>query len=175
MTARKRNRIVHRGRKLTLILSTVDTPEGPVELEIVQHPGAAVILPLLPDGLVVLIRNRRIAVHEELWELPAGTRQPPESPEECARRELAEETGFQAGSMAYLGEFYSAPGFCTERLFSYLATDLKAVGQSLEPEEEVMPVVRSLAEVREMVASGIVRDAKTLATFALYWEKIAAR
>jgi len=84
--------------------------EATVTREIVVHPGAVVILPFLPDGRIVMIRNYRYTIEDELWELPAGTREPNETPIETARRELEEETGYRARTMTPQMEFYTSPG-----------------------------------------------------------------
>jgi len=129
----------------------------------------------MSDSSVILMRNHRLAVQETLIELPAGTIQPPESPEDCTRRELAEESGFKSHSMELLGTFYSTPGFCTEILYSYVASNLKEVGQSLEPDEKISVEYHSMSEIHKMILSGGIKDAKTLSTFLLYWEKFGSK
>lgn len=161
------HRTIYKGKKIDLVLAPVKCSEENIETEIIIHPGASVILPIMPDSNVVLIRNHRLAVRERLLELPAGTIQPCESPEDCAKRELAEEAGFKAHSVDFLGSFYSAPGFCTEVLHSYLATDLEEVGQSLEPDEEINVEVHHMSVIHKMILDGEIRDAKTLSTFLL--------
>ena len=163
-----KGQIIHRGRKIDLLLAQVPGKEGLSNKEIIVHPGAAVILPFVTDTEVVLIRNQRLAIGLELWELAAGTIDPPETPEECARREVEEETGYRAGQLSLLGSFFSAPGFCTEQLWVYEARGLTHVGQSLEPDETIMTSVKALTEIDVMLAKGEIQDAKTLAAFALY-------
>lgn len=136
--------------------------------ELVVHPGAVVILPLLPDGTIALIRNRRWAVSEELWELPAGTLEPPEPPDQCAARELIEETGYAAESITPMTKFYSCPGFCTEMLYAFLATGLNHVGQQLEETELITVVPTPLERSLDMIRNGDIRDAKTIATLLYY-------
>ena len=171
----KDERSVYKGRKIDLVLAPVSTSKENVEAKIVVHPGASVILPIMSDSSVILIRNHRVAVQETLLELPAGTIQPPESPEDCAKRELAEESGFKSYSMKLLGTFYSAPGFCTEILYSYVAINLEEVGQSLEPDEKISVEYHSMSEIHKLILSGDIRDAKTLSTFLLYWEKFGSK
>ncbi|MBV8780714.1 MAG: NUDIX hydrolase, partial [Phycisphaerae bacterium] len=99
--------------------------------EVVVHPGAVVILPMLPDETVLLIRTRRYAIHETILELPAGTLEPNENPMNCAGRELLEETGYLATKMTHLSSFYSSPGILSEKLHAYLATGLEQGEQAL--------------------------------------------
>lgn len=134
--------------------------------EVVRHPGAVVILPLLPDGKVVLVRQFRFAVGELLWELPAGTLHPGEAPLVCAQRELAEETGLR-GELVPLGEFYSAPGFCNEKLHCFLAHQLQAGDTSWDEDEELELGVFTLPELTLAVAQGQIRDGKSLACLFL--------
>ncbi|HUS91079.1 MAG TPA: NUDIX hydrolase [Phycisphaerae bacterium] len=151
----------------------VRMPDGRVvERDWIHYGGAAVILPILDDGSVVLIRNYRFAVDETLYELPAGMMDPADaSPEQCARRELAEETGYTAGRIELLGSFYSGPGTCDERMHAFVATGLSAGEQDLEVYERIEAEIVAEAEVRAMVADGRIHDAKTIATLGLYWLK----
>jgi ADP-ribose pyrophosphatase len=140
-----------------------------VQRDFVHYPGASIILPVLPDGRIVLIRNWRFAVEETLHELPAGTLEKGEDPAVCAARELTEETGYTAGTLHKLGGFYTGPGVSDEFIHAYLATELTDGRQALDHYEEITVEVRPDAEVRHMVANGEIRDAKTISTLALYW------
>jgi len=142
--------------------------QPPQTRELIVHPGAVVILPILADGNIALIRNKRWAVGEELWELPAGTLEPPEPPDQCAARELIEETGYRAGRLTHLTDFYSCPGFCTELLYAFLATDLTHVGQQLEETEQITVEPTPWDRVLEMIRSHQIRDAKTIAALLYY-------
>ena len=146
----------------------------PVARDIVIHPGAVAILPILDGERVVMIRNYRYAVEQELWELPAGTREPHEPPIETARRELEEETGYRAGTMTPLTEFYTSPGFVTERMHVFLATDLTPVGQGLEDTEQISVEVMDLAEVRRKLIAGEFLDGKTVAILGMYFTRQAS-
>jgi ADP-ribose pyrophosphatase len=143
---------------------------GTLERDVVVHSGAVVLLPILDDGRIVLIRNHRFAIDETLWELPAGTLEPPEPAIDCAARELREETGYAADSLEPLGRFYSAPGFCTELLHAFVATGLTAVGQDLEPTEHIAVHPVSREELDRLLGEGAIVDAKTLATLFL-WQR----
>ena len=136
--------------------------------DVVIHPGAVVILPLLDDNNIVLIRNERFAISENLWELPAGTLEPKEHPQATAEREIIEETGYEAGQMEYLTVFYTTPGFCNERMFAYVAKDLKFVGQNLDATEKITVEKRSLNEALQMIRSGEIHDGKTITTLLFY-------
>jgi len=136
--------------------------------EIITHPGAVVILPLLGPREIVLIRNFRHAAARELWELPAGTLDEDEQPASAAGRELREETGYEAGNLEPLIGFYTAPGFCDEFLHVFLARDLTAVGQALEDTEQITTHVRTLEQTMEMMRQGDIIDAKTMAAILFY-------
>lgn len=130
--------------------------------EVVRHPGAVIILPILDDGKVVLIRNHRVSVDRELYELPAGTMQPPEPPEECAKRELQEETGYAAATWTPLGRFYTSPGLSDELMWAFAATGLEEVGQNLEEDERLTVVPVAAAEAIEMIDRRELVDAKSM-------------
>ena len=143
--------------------------ETVVQRDYLHYPGAAVILPILPSGDIVFIRNRRFAVDEHLLELPAGTLDAGEDPALCAARELTEETGYTARTFTRLGSFYSSPGASDEMLHAFLATDLVAGEQALEAHEEIAVETFDPATVRGMCLSGLIHDGKTLAALGLYW------
>lgn len=142
-----------------------------VERDVVVHPGAVVILPILDDGRIVMIRNERPAVEARLWELPAGTREPGEAPIETAGRELAEETGYQAGRLEPLAEFYTSPGILTERMFAFLARELTPVGQKLDEGERIDVAPVAASAVRRMMLDGTLADAKSLAALGVYFSR----
>lgn len=132
------------------------------EREVVRHPGAVVLLPILDDGRVVMIENTRPTVAETLLELPAGTREPAEEAVVTAARELVEETGYRAGKLELLHEFYSAPGICDELMHLYLASELVAGDPNREATESIVNRIASRDEIRDWIAGGKIRDAKTL-------------
>ena len=143
----------------------------PILREVVVHPGAVVILPILDDGRIVMIRNHRISVDQELLELPAGTRETGESPIETAARELEEETGYRAGRLVPLIEFYTSPGLSTEWMHGFVATDLTPVGQRLEPGERIIVEAAPISEVRRRFVSGEFVDGKTIAVLGTYFAR----
>jgi len=136
--------------------------------QIVRHPGAVTILPMVDDEHVCLIRNYRVSVDETLIELPAGTREPDESPEATAHRELIEETGYEAGQLSLLHRFLLSPGILDERMVLYLATDLRVVGTNREVGEEIENLVVPLAGAIEMIQDGRIQDAKTIVGILAY-------
>jgi ADP-ribose pyrophosphatase len=136
--------------------------------EIIRHTGAAVILPVLPDGRIVFERNYRYPVEQTLLELPAGTLDPPEDPATCAHRELAEETGYRAGRLEPLLSFYSTPGVSDEVMHAFLATDLTAGQPQLEAGEQITLEPIPLDTALAMISQGEIRDAKTIATVLFY-------
>jgi len=137
--------------------------------DVVIHPGAVVILPLLDDERVVMIRNLRHTVGRELLELPAGTREPDESPEVTAFRELEEETGYSATTMEPMIEFYASPGILTERMHVFIARGLSAKAQRLQDSEKITVVVYDLRQVRNMLVAGELEDGKTIAALGTYF------
>jgi ADP-ribose pyrophosphatase len=161
-------RIIHsqemyQGRIVRFRLDTVELPDGSVTTrEIVQTPGAVVIVPLTRDGRVRMVRQYRSAIGEYLLELPAGTLEPGEPPEQAAPRELAEETGDRAARWQRLTGFYTVPGICNEYLHLFLATDLTPGQMDLEFDELIEVVTLPLDEALAMAERGEIRDAKTI-------------
>lgn len=152
---------------------TIAQPNGStITREIVVHPGAVVIVPVLDDGRIVLIRNFRYTVDQELWELPAGTREAGEKTMETAARELEEETGYRADKLTPLAEFYTSPGILTEKMYAFIATGLENVGQKLEPGERITVEPIECKNVERMLMVGDIQDGKTLAALGLYFLKL---
>ena len=143
-----------------------------VTREVVVHPGAVVILPILDARRIVMIRNFRHTVEQELWELPAGTAEPNEAPIETARRELEEETGYRAETMTPLTEFFTSPGVLTERMFAFVATELQPVGQRLEVGERIVAEIVELDRARTWLTNGELRDGKTIAVLGTYFARM---
>jgi len=138
------------------------TSEGLRPREIVRHPGAVVVLPLLDDGRVCLIRNYRISVNQTLIELPAGTLEPGEEPIQNAERELMEETGYRAAKLQKLHAFYLSPGILDERMHLFLATGLTAGETAREAGEDIDNLVVPWDEALEMAVDGRIQDAKSI-------------
>jgi ADP-ribose pyrophosphatase len=136
--------------------------------EIVRHPGAVVILPVLDDGRICLIQNYRVAVDRRLLELPAGTLEPGETPLETAHRELIEETGFRAKTIYPLCEFYMSPGILDERMFVFVARGLTAGEPAREAGEQIENLLVEPAELELMFREGKIQDSKTLSALLYY-------
>lgn len=154
---------IYRGRVVNLRRETVTLPTGvETTLDLMDHPGAAAIVPLDEQGRVVLIRQYRHAAAGYLWEIPAGTLDAGESPASCARRELQEEAGVSADRWNELGFIFTAPGFCNERIWLYLAEGLRPAALDRD-RDEVITEVRHLplTEALAMVDRGEIVDAKT--------------
>jgi ADP-ribose pyrophosphatase len=156
-------RPVHNGHVIRVTVDTVTLPNGrTIELDRVHHPGAAAVVAGDREEHVVMVRQRRVATGGTILEIPAGKRDGDEEPEACARRELEEETGFQADTWAPLGFIWTTPGFCDERIWLYLATDLRPATQALE-DDEVLTVERvPLAEALREARDGTLTDGKSV-------------
>jgi len=156
-------------RRLRVERRRITTPRGlEIERVMIIHPGAVVVLPLLDDATVVMIRNYRPAAGQMLLELPAGTLETDESPEACARRELTEETGYHAGRIEPLFDFYTSPGVLSERMFAFLARDLEPGGQALDHGEEIDVEPVALDRIRQLLTEGRLQDGKSIAVLASY-------
>ena len=163
------NRVLLSGAVFSVERREYPRPQGrPVVREVVVHPGAVTILPLLDDGRIVLIRNQRLTIGQELLELPAGTLEPGEPPRDCALRELEEETGYRADTISPLCEFYTTPGICTERMWVFVARDLTHTQQNLQGAEQIRVCVLTIDEVRRMLRAGEIEDGKTIAALGTY-------
>jgi ADP-ribose pyrophosphatase len=139
------------------------TPDGTKhDRDIVRHPGAVTVLPLLDDGRICFVRNFRPAVNEYLIELPAGTLEPGEEPADCAMRELAEETGYRAGRMRHMLSFCMSPGILDERMHLFVADLLQPGRTALEAGEDLEPLLLTWDKALESVRRGEIHDAKTL-------------
>src|SRR5207244_6701371 len=130
-----------RGRVCNVTVDTVREGEVTYTRDVVHHPGSAVIVPVFADGTVAFVRQYRHPAGRFLLEVPAGTLDTGEQPEVGAARELEEELGFVAGKLEKLSEFFVSPGFCAEKMWLYLATDLTETAQRLD-EDEIVEVVR---------------------------------
>jgi ADP-ribose pyrophosphatase len=153
---------IFQGRIFDVTVDTVREGDQTYSREVVHHPGSAVIVPVFEDGSVALVRQYRHPAVRYLLEAPAGTLNRGERPEEGAARELEEELGLVAGKLVKLSEFFVSPGFCEEKMWVYLATEMIETRQQLE-EDEILDVVRlPFAQALEMITEGEIEDAKTI-------------
>jgi ADP-ribose pyrophosphatase len=160
---------IYEGEIINLRVDTLER-EGKVVLrELVEHNGGVVILCLPTPEEVVLIKQYRYSVDEELYEFPAGRMEKGEEPLAAAKRELTEETAYVAKEWQEISRFYTAPGFCNEMLYMFKATDVTIASKSLDEDEETEVVVMKLTEAWDLVTAGKVRDAKTVAGIGLLY------
>ena len=160
---------VYDGKLFKVVKETVRLHDGRERpREIVVHPGAVALVAVDADGNLLLVRQYRRAANRVLLEIPAGTREPDESAEECARRELIEETGYRAGTVTRLGGFYSAPGFCTEFLDCFLLTDLTEETGAADEDENIELERLTIEEAISAIRRGEIQDAKTLCGLMLW-------
>ena len=153
---------IFRGRVIEVSVDTVSEGELTYEREIVHHAGSAVIVPVFDDGTIALVRQYRHPAQRYLLEVPAGTLERGEAPEKGAARELEEELGLVCGRLEKLSEFFVSPGFCEEKMWVYLATELTETEQRLE-DDEVIEVVRiPFSQALSMITTGEIEDAKTI-------------
>lgn len=159
---------IHSGRVFDIYQEDVTLENGAhVAMEIIRHPGAAAIVALTANKEILLIRQYRHAVDGFIWEIPAGTISGSETPLECARRELTEETGYCADTWSDLGVITPAPGYADERIHLFIARDLKEKAQNLDQDEVITVHKVAPEEVLSMVAGGKIQDAKTLSALFL--------
>jgi ADP-ribose pyrophosphatase len=161
-------RVIYRGKKIDLALQAIALPDGSIaQREVVLHRGAVALVPMVDRDHVCLVRNHRYTVGKTLLEVPAGTIDRDESPDQTAPRELAEETGYQAGRIVRVGEWFVSPGVMTERMYLYLCEDLKPGPTDLQPDESLQPVVVHWQEALAMIRDQRIEDAKTILALLL--------
>ncbi len=168
MFQRLRSEYRYRGKRVNLRLDLLQHGDRQVQWEVVEFRNAVTVVPVLPDGRVVFVHQYRPAVERRILELPAGTLEPGEDPQETARRELEEETGYRAGTLVKLAEFFTVPGLGTERMYLYEARHLEPGPMRLEPDEDLHLVLLNRDEILEGIRNGRIEDAKTLVGLMFY-------
>ena len=155
--------------RFKVVNETLTLPDGrSASCQYVVHPGSVAILPLVDEDHLCLIRSRRLTVGQTLVEVPAGTREPGESPLETARRELEEETGYRAAQWQELAQFYMSPGILSERMHLFVASELTPGEPRREANEEIENLVLSWPEALAMLDRGEIVDGKTIIALLKY-------
>jgi len=159
-----RTKRIYEGKIINLRIDEIELPgKKYAKREIVEHPGAVAIVPVTEDGEIIMVRQFRKAADMFLLEIPAGKLDKQEDPLSCAKRELKEETGYEAQNIERLCSFYSSPGFSNELIHIYIATNLIR-GEASPDEDEYLSVERyTIDQLLEMIRSGDLRDGKTIA------------
>ena len=156
--------ILYEGRIFKLLKENITLKNGvTVDIDIIHHPGASAMVPLSRKNTVILIRQYRHAIGDFIWEIPAGTLDPLETPLDCAKRELIEEIGFSANAWEKLGEITPVPGYSNERIHIFLATDLVPASQNLDKDEMLDIHEVELDDAMQMIHTGKIQDGKTIA------------
>lgn len=161
---------IYEGRVINLRVDTIELTEGRTgKREIIEHKGAVCIVPVLPDGRIIMVRQYRTACGEALLEIPAGGLEVGEEPADCAQRELREETNKATGQLRHLFSFFLAPGYSTELIHCYLAENLTDEDGTPDEDENLNVEIYTLDELLAMCDDGRIKDAKTVAALnALY-------
>ena len=157
--------VKYRGRIFSVREDRVTLPGGrTVQMDLVEHRGSVVLLPMISPRELVMVRQYRYAIDRWIWELPAGSVEAGEDPDEAARRECREEVRLEPGSIARLGAFYPTPGFCTEVMVFYRIEGLTPLTThvELDEDEDLEPRTVTLDEARRLVATGDIADMKTI-------------
>jgi ADP-ribose pyrophosphatase len=164
--------ILFESRRFAVIEAVVTRPDGgSASCQFIDHAGSVAILPLVDDRHICLIRSRRLTVGEVLVEVPAGTREPAESPLDTARRELAEETGYRAARFDKLISFYPSPGISNEQMSIFVAHQLTAGEPAREANEEIDNLIVSWDEALAMIDRGEIHDGKSIVAI-LQWQRM---
>jgi ADP-ribose pyrophosphatase len=160
---------IYRGKTIAIRSDTLKKQDGSTKTwDIVIHPGAVVLVPITDKNEIILVKQWRRAIEKRILELPAGTLELGEHPQDCAQRELQEETGFRAKQMISLGGFFSAPGFCTEYLHLFLALHLEQAPLTPDDDEGIDLLMVSLQNAEKLIETGEICDAKTIAGILRY-------
>jgi ADP-ribose pyrophosphatase len=161
--------MIYQGRVFGLRRDEVVEPSGlRASREVITHPGSVVVLPVLPDGKIVMVRQYRHATRQYLWELVAGRKEPEETPKQGAARELLEETGYRAKRYKVFLDVFPTPGFLEENMYLLLAEGLTAGEAQPEEDEKIEVRAFQLKELKQMIKRGRMRDAKSIAGILYY-------
>jgi len=163
------SRRVFEGKMINVRVDRVRLPDGKESTrEVVDHPGAVVIVPVLGEK-ILFVEQYRYPIEQVLLELPAGKLDPGESPEECAKRELEEETGYKAKKLSYLGKIFTTPGFTTEVIHIFAAEDLEKTTQNTDPDEFIEVKELHIEEVLSLLRNAEIEDSKTICALTRFF------
>jgi len=167
---------VYKGRVFDFVTENIELPNGRnTDMAFIRHPGSTAVVPLLDDNTVVMELQYRHPVAEYLFEIPAGTMEPGESPLDCAQRELIEETGFRAQEFIKLAKIHIIPAYSDEEIHVFIAKGLTPVKQDLDPDEIIEVVTYPLEKVLQMIKNGRITDALTILSIQMAWFYINGR
>jgi len=162
------SKIVYDGKLLTVYCDKVELPNGKeAGRELIRHPGAVAVVPVTPEGNIILVRQYRYPIGKTILEVPAGKLDKGEHPDECARRELEEETGYLAHTIKKLSSIYTTPGFTDEVIHLYLAEHLTLAKQRPDEDEFLDVEVYTKEQIRAMINDGTINDAKSMLALLL--------
>jgi|ERR1700674_1433782 len=171
-----RSKVIYKGPVFGVRRDEVLEPGGiRTTREVITHPGSVVVLPVLPDGRILLIRQYRHATRQFLWELVAGRMEPGESPRRAAARELIEETGYRAGKFRVFLDLFPTPGFLEERMYILLAQELTSGEARPEIDEKIISRAFTYTRLKHMIRRGKLRDAKTIAGLLYYFSYLSQK
>jgi len=162
------SKVVYEGNLLTVYCDKVELPNGKeAGREFIRHPGAVAVVPVTPEGNIVLVRQYRYPVGKVMLEVPAGKLDKGEHPDDCARRELEEETGYVAHKIKRLSSIYTTPGFTDEVIHLYIAEQLTLATQRPDEDEFLEVEVYTKEQIRVMINDGTINDAKSMLALLL--------
>ena len=164
---------IYKGRIFNFVTEALILPNGrDTEIAFIRHPGSIAVVPLMDNHSVVMELQYRHPVGEYLFEIPAGTLEPGESPLDCAQRELIEETGFRAQEFIKLGKIHIIPAYSDEEIHVFIANGLTPAKQDLDPDEIIEVVTYPLERAIQMIAEGKITDALTILSIQMAWNRI---
>lgn len=170
------SKVIYEGKAFGVRRDELIEPTGVRTMrEVVTHPGSVVVLPVLPDGKIVLVRQYRHACRQYLWELVAGRMEHGENPKKGAERELIEETGYRAKKFTVFLDFFPTPGFLEERMFLLLAEGVRPGKAEPEEDEKLLVAAYSPKQLKQMIQAGTLKDAKSIAGLLYYFSFVAAK
>lgn len=164
----KNTKFIFKGKLLTFFTDKRTLPNGyRARLEIVKHPGAALVVPFLSKNKIIMLKQYRPVINSYIYELPAGTLGKKEAPLECAKREIIEETGYSTKKISKLGYIYPAPGYTTEKIIIYKAEGLRKENVRCEEDEVIESFPLTKIQVKRLFKKGRIVDAKTICALSL--------